>query len=183
MGICVNHPDRETSYLCSKYDIYLCEECLSCRDPDIYCKFRSSCPISFISKDNGKLDAVTVKKTSDDLPVQLVFLFGSSPNQLGERVPGVEDSRIQVFVFLESLNPSFRSSKTGILEEFFDIEFVDAFRENISYKDFTGSPSHDLGSLRLPGYLLSACFLLALSQFYLVAEIRYPCTEIGRAHV
>jgi hypothetical protein len=68
MGICVNHPDRETSYHCSKYDIYFCEECLSCRDPDIYCKFRPSCPISFISKDNGKLDAIDEKK-SDDLPI------------------------------------------------------------------------------------------------------------------
>jgi len=27
--------------------------------------------------------------------------IGSSPNLLGERVPGVEDSRIQVFVFQE----------------------------------------------------------------------------------
>ncbi len=50
MGKCINHPDRETSYLCMKHNIYLCEECLECRDPDIYCKFRPSCPIYFITK-------------------------------------------------------------------------------------------------------------------------------------
>ncbi len=57
MGKCINHPDRETSYLCMKHNIYLCEECLECRDPDIYCKFRPSCPIYFISEkdfDSGK---------------------------------------------------------------------------------------------------------------------------------
>jgi hypothetical protein len=52
MARCINHPDRETSYICLKHGIYLCEECLECRDPDIYCKFRSSCPIHFISKKN-----------------------------------------------------------------------------------------------------------------------------------
>jgi hypothetical protein len=52
MGRCINHPDRETSYICLKHGIYLCEECLECRDPDIYCKFRSSCPIHFVSKKN-----------------------------------------------------------------------------------------------------------------------------------
>jgi uncharacterized 2Fe-2S/4Fe-4S cluster protein (DUF4445 family) len=50
MGKCVNHPERETSFLCSKYNIYMCEECLKCRDPEIYCKFRTSCPIWFMEK-------------------------------------------------------------------------------------------------------------------------------------
>lgn len=50
MGTCINHPDRETSYLCSKHGIYLCEECLECRDPNIYCKFRSACPIWYEHK-------------------------------------------------------------------------------------------------------------------------------------
>lgn len=50
MGKCINHPDRETSYICMKHNIYLCEECLECKDPDIYCKFRPSCPIHFITK-------------------------------------------------------------------------------------------------------------------------------------
>jgi tRNA-Thr(GGU) m(6)t(6)A37 methyltransferase TsaA len=53
---CVNHPDRETSYVCMKHDIYMCEECMECRDPEIYCKFRSSCPIDFITRRKGNLD-------------------------------------------------------------------------------------------------------------------------------
>lgn len=50
MGRCINHPDLETSYHCMKHDIYLCRDCMTCRDPKLYCKFRSSCPIHFISK-------------------------------------------------------------------------------------------------------------------------------------
>ncbi len=50
MGQCINHPETDTRYICMKHNIYLCEECLECRDPKIYCKFRSSCPIHFITK-------------------------------------------------------------------------------------------------------------------------------------
>jgi uncharacterized 2Fe-2S/4Fe-4S cluster protein (DUF4445 family) len=50
MGKCINHPDRETAYICLKHNIYLCEECLKCQDVDLYCKFRPSCPIYFISE-------------------------------------------------------------------------------------------------------------------------------------
>ena len=53
MGRCINHPDRETSYHCQKHDIYMCEECLECRDPDLYCKYRESCPIWFLTKKKG----------------------------------------------------------------------------------------------------------------------------------
>jgi hypothetical protein len=48
-----------------KHNIYMCEECLDCRDPEIYCKFRSSCPIHFLTKRKGDLDGNTeVKKAS-----------------------------------------------------------------------------------------------------------------------
>ena len=50
MGKCINHPDRETPYLCMKHQIYLCEECLHCKDPNVYCKHRPGCPIWFMSK-------------------------------------------------------------------------------------------------------------------------------------
>jgi uncharacterized 2Fe-2S/4Fe-4S cluster protein (DUF4445 family) len=33
-----------------KHNVWLCEECLSCRDPELYCKHRSACPIWFIEK-------------------------------------------------------------------------------------------------------------------------------------
>lgn len=56
MPSCVNHPDRETNYLCSKKNIYLCEECLACSDPQLYCKFRSSCIIWFMTKKTKGMD-------------------------------------------------------------------------------------------------------------------------------
>jgi hypothetical protein len=52
MHRCVNHPDRETPYECSKHKIAMCADCLDCRDPDIYCKFRESCTIWFLTKKN-----------------------------------------------------------------------------------------------------------------------------------
>jgi len=54
MGKCINHPDRETSFMCMKHNYYLCDECLKCEDPNIHCKFRSSCPIWFMEKRGGK---------------------------------------------------------------------------------------------------------------------------------
>lgn len=56
MKPCINHPDKETSYVCMKHDIYMCENCLKCRDPEIYCKFRSACPIHFLTRRKGDLD-------------------------------------------------------------------------------------------------------------------------------
>ncbi len=56
MGKCRNHPDRETNYICSKHNVYLCEECLRCMDPDLYCKFRTACPIWFMDKKKAGLD-------------------------------------------------------------------------------------------------------------------------------
>lgn len=50
MGKCIQHPKRETHYLCMKHQIYLCEECLQCKDPKVYCKHRSACPIWFMGK-------------------------------------------------------------------------------------------------------------------------------------
>ena len=50
MGTCKNHPDRQTNYLCQKHNYFLCEECLGCSDPKLYCKFRSSCIIFFKTK-------------------------------------------------------------------------------------------------------------------------------------
>ena len=50
MGSCACHPEIDTNFLCMKHNIYLCKDCLSCRDPKIYCKYRSSCPIWFMQK-------------------------------------------------------------------------------------------------------------------------------------
>ncbi len=66
MGKCLVHPDRETSYLCQKHNVYMCEECLRCRDPEIYCKFRSACPFWFMSKRKAGWDAD--KKAAAETP-------------------------------------------------------------------------------------------------------------------
>lgn len=54
MGRCLNHPDVETSYHCMKHDLYLCEDCLACRDPKIHCRHRPSCLIWFMVKRGGR---------------------------------------------------------------------------------------------------------------------------------
>lgn len=65
MPACVNHPDRETNYVCLKKNVYLCDECLACSDPELYCKFRSSCIIWFMTQKIAGLETSTEKeKTS-----------------------------------------------------------------------------------------------------------------------
>ncbi|MEJ2158091.1 MAG: ASKHA domain-containing protein [Desulfobacteraceae bacterium] len=64
MGKCIHHPEIETPYICMKHQIYLCRECLACRDPDIYCKFRPSCPIWFMTKRKASLDRETEEKAA-----------------------------------------------------------------------------------------------------------------------
>ena len=66
MGKCINHEDRETSYVCMKHNIYMCEECLQCRDPELYCKYRSSCPIHFMNKKGTEdwMDKKPVRKSN-----------------------------------------------------------------------------------------------------------------------
>jgi hypothetical protein len=54
MRRCINHPDRETSILCMKHDLAMCEECATCRDPELYCKHRTACPIWFEHKERIK---------------------------------------------------------------------------------------------------------------------------------
>jgi ferredoxin len=55
MGSCIHHPDRETLFQCMKHNVWLCEECLKCRDSELYCKHRSACPIWFIEKRQKRL--------------------------------------------------------------------------------------------------------------------------------
>jgi hypothetical protein len=55
MGKCACHPEKETRFQCLKHGSWMCEECLGCRDPLIYCKNRSACPIWFIEKRRKRL--------------------------------------------------------------------------------------------------------------------------------
>jgi hypothetical protein len=56
MGLCAYHADIETRFLCMKHSVYLCHECLKCQDPELYCKFRSSCPVWFMEKTGNQYD-------------------------------------------------------------------------------------------------------------------------------
>lgn len=51
MNSCTNHPDAKGVYHCEKYDIYLCEKCIKCRDPELYCKHRTACAVHFLEKE------------------------------------------------------------------------------------------------------------------------------------
>jgi len=73
MGKCVNHPDRETSYLCMKHNVYMCDECVKCRDPELYCKHRSSCPINFLSKKGVEGWVGEEKKVVEEIETATVF--------------------------------------------------------------------------------------------------------------
>jgi len=39
-----------------KHNVYMCEECLQCRDPELFCKHRPSCPIWFLTRKTKGLD-------------------------------------------------------------------------------------------------------------------------------
>jgi len=80
MGYCINHPEIQTSYMCMKHNNYLCQECLECPDPDIYCKFRPSCPIYFISKKGFDSD------TKKSLPKKFTVVF--KPGDIEVKVHG-----------------------------------------------------------------------------------------------
>jgi len=64
MGECACHPEVDTPYRCQKHGIYLCQECLECRDPEIYCKFRTACPIWFMNKKGVKDSGTKIKGLS-----------------------------------------------------------------------------------------------------------------------
>ena len=81
MGKCVNHPGTETSYMCSKHGTYQCEKCLECRDPDIYCKFRSACPIWYEHKRKARKarqKAALEKNRSTDKQPDVITMGDSS---------------------------------------------------------------------------------------------------------
>jgi len=85
MGTCINHPERDTSYICMKHKIYLCDDCLKCRDPELYCKFRESCPIWFMTKKKEGLDAEPALDIESTAPVEHTVI--SIPDRREIRVP------------------------------------------------------------------------------------------------
>jgi hypothetical protein len=54
---CVNHPQREASWFCSKHSVAYCDECCRCPHPEGYCKFRAQCPIWQVCLESTAADA------------------------------------------------------------------------------------------------------------------------------
>ncbi len=46
-----NTNENEITYTCSKYGLRMHPSTASCKDPKLYCKFRSSCLIHFLEKE------------------------------------------------------------------------------------------------------------------------------------
>ncbi len=58
MGYCVNHPDREANVVCQRMPSRgYCDECLEkgapCFEPEVYCKYRTSCVIRELAREKG----------------------------------------------------------------------------------------------------------------------------------
>jgi hypothetical protein len=49
-------PSPGSNYHCMKHKVDLSQENVTCRDPKLYCKFRSSCVIWFTVKNQAKKD-------------------------------------------------------------------------------------------------------------------------------
>lgn len=51
MGTCSCNPEIDTPYQCMKHMRYLCDDCLDCPDPELYCKNRPACAIWMIRRE------------------------------------------------------------------------------------------------------------------------------------
>jgi hypothetical protein len=65
-----------------KRKIYLCDDCLKCRDPELYCKFRESCPVWFMTKKKAGLDADFAPDRAKDIPLDHRVVFGPEGQEI-----------------------------------------------------------------------------------------------------
>jgi len=54
MARCALHPDTEARLQCMKHQTFMCRRCLGCRDPELYCRYRSACLIGFLQRERRK---------------------------------------------------------------------------------------------------------------------------------
>jgi hypothetical protein len=50
---CGNAIEGKQTYRCEKHGVDMCDACLRCKDPELYCKFRSACMIHFLEKERA----------------------------------------------------------------------------------------------------------------------------------
>ncbi len=65
---CINHPEREAPWFCSKHSVAYCDECCRCPHPEGYCKFRSQCAIWQMCPKAVEKDARTVSRATANYP-------------------------------------------------------------------------------------------------------------------
>jgi hypothetical protein len=52
---CDHEKDQDcVQYQCMKHGIKMCADCARCSDPGLYCKFRPSCLIHFMEKEQAR---------------------------------------------------------------------------------------------------------------------------------
>ena len=49
-----DNTSQGSQMICMKYNRTMAQDHMACRDPHIHCKFRSACPIWFITRKGGR---------------------------------------------------------------------------------------------------------------------------------
>jgi hypothetical protein len=65
MSACIRHPHQSGSWYCQKYQVNLCDACRRCRDPELYCRYRSACSIHFLEKTVDRFELSLADRPSD----------------------------------------------------------------------------------------------------------------------
>lgn len=54
MPCCDRQDENAVLYECMKHQVKVCAACARCSDPGLYCKFRPSCMIHFMEKEQAR---------------------------------------------------------------------------------------------------------------------------------
>ncbi len=123
MGKCVTHPDRETNLVCMKHQVYMCDECADCRDPEIYCKFRSSCPIWFMHKEK-KRDERKRKEEASVRTYKVIFMPDNKETAVQEGTTLLEAAQAADVSLNASCNGKGSCGKCKLIIESGDIKTI-----------------------------------------------------------
>jgi hypothetical protein len=59
---CPRHPGCEARYRCEKYEVMMCERCMTCRSPKVHCKYRQQCLIWELLKEEIEKEEAEKKR-------------------------------------------------------------------------------------------------------------------------
>ncbi len=63
---CCARPAEGSTYRCQKHGTDMCDACLKCKDPELYCKFRSACMIHFLERERNRRQPPPPQKPEDE---------------------------------------------------------------------------------------------------------------------